>query len=266
MVYLMRLKLKKSDLGKLGVPDRQLVLGCGHVFNELNVYTKLLQFSTQSITDREGLRDAEIAQAAILLRTLAGKVHEGWQLISARVNSNKKIREALNTRLNEREKDSYEQMKLDMGNSKVIAAIRNGYSFHNPTSGELETSFTCCAEEENWDVLAGVSQVNSFYQFSETVVLSGLYRTAGVAMDPGAAAAFINDTVRQAVQLGEVMDALIGIVLDSPGLASRSEEIVLADTQKIRDVRIPFFVNDVPPGMEDLLSTTQSFSGGGTSG
>ena len=95
MVLIQRLEVKKEHLELLEPDERELLLVTAHIYNELSILAKLLQFSANGFSERTHLADAEGAQVMFLLRLVIGKSHEAWRVIDKRINRNAMLRAAL---------------------------------------------------------------------------------------------------------------------------------------------------------------------------
>jgi len=247
MIEITRYALTRNDLMSLQTDERKLLLVLGHAHNELNCFTKLVQFASQTVSTVDFLQNAEVAQVMILVRTLIGKVFESLRLVGERVQSNHGLRNKLSLEITGRTKAAYEQIKGRIGKNSILADLRTNFAFHNPNGDELESSFEACLPDDNYDVLMTLSQTNSFYTFSETVIMNAIYRRANIGRDPQAVFAFIDDIVHIAIQLVEVLDAAINLILAETPLDNRISIYELEGLPKIRDVTLPFFVDDRPP-------------------
>ena len=82
-------KLTKAKLAAMSAKERTLLLLMGHVFNEINVFQKLMLMVRKGEAGTKIVDRVEAGQALIFLRILIGKLHEARVLLNKRVNSDR---------------------------------------------------------------------------------------------------------------------------------------------------------------------------------
>lgn len=77
----------------------------------------------------------------ILLRLLASKLHEAWELLRKRVLSTSEGKAKHLSDPSTEAEEAFTYLKKNFGKSNALSRIRNEYAFHNPPEAEIENSF-----------------------------------------------------------------------------------------------------------------------------
>src|SRR5205085_55804 len=72
----------KAKLDKIPETERAFYIHILHIRNEVGVLIKLLSWSMNNASDNTALSNVDLSLQLIIIRLLAGKVWEGWELVS----------------------------------------------------------------------------------------------------------------------------------------------------------------------------------------
>jgi hypothetical protein len=133
MVELQRISITKADLDRIPADERFFYLMAGQLANDGNILGKLLigAFNTWRGEHREEpRRDAGLAQTFLLLKLLAGRLHEANSLIGSHYFS-KRFHTKYESHMSKNAVEARRQFSGYFGgNSNIITPIRQKFAFH----------------------------------------------------------------------------------------------------------------------------------------
>ncbi|MBM3550951.1 MAG: hypothetical protein FJX45_04135 [Alphaproteobacteria bacterium] len=183
MMNVFRVRVSKEKLRAMPPNERALFVLLGHAANQINLFSKLVLFSTNKTADNEVEGMLSAGQTQLLLRMVIGVIHEAWsKVISKRFLSSSLARDYIPL-IDQEGQASLEALKKLFGTSNVLSNIRNSYAFHHPYDADIEAAFdTAVANAEfdnSWDWYFSRSNYNSFYFVSEFIMLHGILNQIG---------------------------------------------------------------------------------------
>src|ERR1700736_1256245 len=131
MAQLQRINLTKTDLDRIPRDERFFYVVAGHLANEVSILDKLLIIGANSL-DREGPPgEAPHVQQILLIRLLAGRLHEARVFIAAHYHG-KKLHKKCEAHLNEEARDALRNWCKDLSNKRpnLITPIRQTFAVH----------------------------------------------------------------------------------------------------------------------------------------
>jgi hypothetical protein len=132
------IRLAKTDFERIPADERFFYLMAGHFANDVNILSKLLvaAFNTAFARPGEVVRDephnaAGLAQLFLLLKVIAGRLHEANKLIGSQYFA-KDLHEKYENEMSETSRDARRQFSAYFGSkSNVITPVRNRFAFHH---------------------------------------------------------------------------------------------------------------------------------------
>jgi hypothetical protein len=86
------IRFSKALLNKVPEDERTLHLMAGQLANDLNILSKLIIILLNPVSGHEIIRNANTTSATLLIKFLAGRLNEGWELMVSSVFPEQKIR------------------------------------------------------------------------------------------------------------------------------------------------------------------------------
>jgi hypothetical protein len=159
----------KSHLETIPEAELAFYTHFGHVRNELLVIEKFLYWTTKNKADGDVLSDVNVFQELTIIRLLAGKLWEGWQLLNNRAYSKTLV--SLETKLNPKTRTALKELGAYFDNKKnIIEEIRNRFAFHYDPS-LIGKQLSRVEETDHLAIYLAPKTVNCFYQFSEAIAI-----------------------------------------------------------------------------------------------
>jgi hypothetical protein len=135
MTELQRIGLTKSDLDRIPSDERFFFLIAGHLANDINILATLLIVAFQTGRQEGHFQDGPRAEAAItqqllLIRVLAGRLHEANRLIGTEYFG-KGFHSKYESDLSDTAKDALRRFGAYFGGkNNIISRLRNRFAFH----------------------------------------------------------------------------------------------------------------------------------------
>ncbi|WP_313166146.1 hypothetical protein [Massilia oculi] len=243
-----KIEMGKSDFMSLPANEKVFLIYAGHTLNELNIFCRLIVLA-MPLRRGEAERQFMVIQSMLLLRTLAGKLHEMWVLFN-KTYYKSKLSLTMKGQLSQEVEDALKTLK-DYFNKETtsISTIRNKHAFHYDVA-QVDTGLAKLPEKWRLDIYFDRTSTNTFYGFSDSIINSAV--TASIDSDsPNIAFEMLfEDTQMVAKSFQTILEGIIAIVI-SKRLANRllpenvKSENVLSSNW--RENRLPTFVEDPAP-------------------
>ena len=163
--------------------ERAMFLLLGYAANQVAFYSKLAILSTNYNSTDEIENTLSAAQSLMLVRTVAGVLHETWDgVIRKHFLSSAEGRLYLDS-MDPEGKQALEALKQLFGKSGLLANIRNDFAFHYPKLDDMEAACQLAASDPatdpDWHWYFAKSGWNSFYFLNEITIMHGVLKSAG---------------------------------------------------------------------------------------
>lgn len=235
----------KAKLDSIPEDARVFFVHVGHLRNELMALQKLILASQQHEATNEILISMRTYQHLMLIKLLAGKLREGWELLT-RLYFGAKLSLNYEQRLQMVGLEAIAALKKYFGKKGLMHDVRNNFAFHY--SPEQIKLILADLEESDLKIYWSDQTGNRFYQFSETIaniaMLEGIYKGDYVA----ALHKLMDQVLAVSRDFVTFCDAWIALVLQEyfPEIDSsdKLEKVTLSDLPKIEDIGLSYFISE----------------------
>jgi hypothetical protein len=183
MIEVFKIPVSKAQLQAMPSNERALFILLGHAANQLNLFTKLVIFSSNKTTDDDLGRMLSAAQTQMLMRMAIGILHESWAKIIKPRFLGSPLGKQYRPLLDKGGQDALDALNKLFGGSNLLTKIRNSYAFHHPYDADIEAACdlaTASSEfDDKWNWYFSRSNFNAFYFVSEVVILHGILKEIG---------------------------------------------------------------------------------------
>ena len=244
MIEVTQFHFSKADFAGMPSAERALVFLAGQTVNQVNVWLKLIRLSSSFESASEVENKLSAAQTHILLRALFGTLHEAW--VWQKRKDMGKLIEKYWCNLPRASQDAHKTLSKSLGGRGMIAALRNGYSFHSPTTAVLDKTFYDMPENEDWSWYITNEHSNSLMFSCETVLGYGVaVEGNGVDLNDGFSKV-LSGVIGVANAMNEFMTELVTLVLCS-NLENKPEQsaIMIEHAPQLKDAVIPFYIEGI---------------------
>jgi hypothetical protein len=199
-------------------------------------------------------RMAQRAQSLFFLKMLAGKLHEGWEMLKESYPSirpaERRDRPLPNKLLPKRYYDFLpDEVKNGLDNlikyfnkkTNFIFMLRNKYAFHYDKK-KVANEIDNISEEDIFTILVTEARGNSLSGFSDTIIISSILRLIDKNDIQKAMDGLYKEIVSTADLLLDFGHHVIALIVDKLEPEPTSTEIDLQDVAIMEDIRLPFFI------------------------
>ncbi len=244
MIRVTQYHFSKADFAGMLPEERALIFLAGQTINQVNVWLKLIRLSSSFESASEVENKLSAAQTHILLRALFGTLHEAW-VWQTRKDMGLLIASYLPT-LSADSQAARKTLSKHLSNGGTMGALRNGYSFHSPTTAVLDKTFTMMPEDEDWSWYVTDEHSSTLMLSCETVLGYGV---AGEGMGADLNDCFSNilsEVIGVANAMNEFMTELVVVALRSNLPEKRKQSAVMIEhAPQLKDAALPFYIEGI---------------------
>ena len=160
-------KLNREVLLKVPKLERNNFLAVAHLQNEIRFCLSGVVWSHDFTSDDEVIVQGQLALNFFYLKTLAGKLNEGWELIHKSHFKNKKLSIEFSETADKEALGLLKELKKYFSANNLINEIRNNHSFHY-SPDELGEKLNDLPEELDL-YISKENDANTLYYFAEAL-------------------------------------------------------------------------------------------------
>ncbi|MBU3888716.1 hypothetical protein [Methylosinus sp. KRF6] len=254
----LKVQVPKSRIMAMPARERAMFLLLGYAANQVALYTKIAILSTNYNSSDSVENTLSAAQSVMILRTVAGVLHETWSGVITKHFLNSPEGRVYVDAMDNQGKEALDKLKKLFGKSGLLAAIRNDFAFHYPKGEEIEAACQLAAAypetDADWDWYFARSGWNSFYFLSEIIVMHGVLQSAGCHNFADAQKRLQSDMRTANNEMVTLLQGLIAAMW-SKNVANEYEATVVAklhNAPNLFEFSLPYFFDvpegDLPPG------------------
>lgn len=237
---LLEVDIPKSKLDIMPKNEQVFFVQLTHMLNELNILQKCVIVSSNGLkllraADRRG----QVSQALFYIRTLAGKLNEGWVMLQ-RAFFKACLSKEYEKILSQPGKDSLSELKKYFSGENNVNLIRKKFAFHYNTE-KIREELDKIPQSEILEVFISEHRGNCLYSLGDVVVNRGLLNSIDPS-NPQRAMEILIDEVAVKVSgwFQEFGGDCIRIIVEKLDLDYT--EIEIPEPPLLDDVRLPYFV------------------------
>ena len=239
-----RVRFDKDALLNLPEEQRRLFVALAHQLNEISLLLRALAWSYQAPENNEAKAHGQLATWLFFLRLLAGKLREGWELLSKHYFPKKALADLFNESASPEQAEALKALKQYFGKTNRLHKIRNNFAFHySPESIEAALHW---APDELYAYLGEGNGANSLFYFAEAIANHALLETDKLS-NPIATLEEYKEEVPEIAShfmkfgwgfmLAVMQSVEGGLLLEEP------VKVDLGEIPKFSEVRFPWFVD-----------------------
>lgn len=237
-------KLSKEVLLSIPENERKLFICIAHLQNEIRFSLYGVIWTHDFSSNNDAVVQGQIAYNFFHLRVLAGKIHEGWQLLTRHYFSNKELSIEFNENGSEEALSILSELGKYFGKKNAISEIRNNLSFHY-SPDELSSQLHEIPEEMDM-YIAKENDANTLYYFAEALANRSVISKLGYPDDVNPFDAINNELIGVSKKINKFNMLYMKHVIKrySPEIwDGMAEEVKFEGLMKFSEVRIPLFTD-----------------------
>lgn len=167
---LLKINIPKSKLDSICDIEQVFFIQLMHFLSELNVLQKCIIVSSNELSSLKTIeKRSQISQAQFFIRTLAGKLYEGWKMIDKNFLKTKLSSEYENL-LSQKGKESLSELIVYFKDkNNLVRVIRDKFAFHYDKE-KIKEEIDKIPQEELLEAYVSEHRANYLYSISDTVV------------------------------------------------------------------------------------------------
>ena len=236
-----KINIPKSKLETIPEIEQVFFIQLTHFLNELNTLQKCVIVSNNKLTSLTSIeKRSQISQAHFFIRTLAGKLYEGWKMIRKDFLETQLSREYENL-LSQKGKESLSELIGYFNDEKnKVRLIRNKFAFHYDKE-KIKEEIDKIPQEELLEMYISKNRGNCLYSLSDIIVNWAILNSIDSSNSQRAMDELIGDIAikvsRWFQEFGGDCVRIIGEKLELD-----YTEVEIPDPPSIDEVKLPYFV------------------------
>jgi len=238
---LSRINIPKSKLDTIPEIEQVFFIQLMQFLNELNILQKCTIVSSNELASLTSIeKRSQISQAHFFIRTLAGKLYEGWKMIGKNFIETQLSREYENL-LSQKGKESLSELRVYFNNeNNLVRLIRNKFAFHYDKE-KVKEEIEKIPQEELLEIHISEHRANCLYSISDTIVNWSILNSIDSSNSQQAMDILIGDI---AIKVSGWFREFCGdcVCIIAKKLELNSTEVEIPEPPSIDDVKLPYFV------------------------
>lgn len=240
-------RLPKNKLDRIPELERAFYIHIGHLRNELAILQRLLWWNNNTPVQNTIYANVNLSQGLLILRLLAGKLWEGWELMG-RAYFATKVSQSIESKLSRKAKTALKELKDYFSKGSIVHMIRNNFAFHYSAEhirGQLD-------KLEDADILEMYTTpfpANTFYPFSEIAAIKAMAGAIGEDSDEESLKRLIIEVLKITETFVTFCDWTLFYMVQKyfakKGKFIHFTDVTLIDVPRRDEVQLPFFIRDI---------------------
>lgn len=237
-------KISKKTLLSVPESERNNFIAVAHLQNEIRFCLYGVIWSHNFTSDNDAVVHGQLALNFFYLKTLSGKLNEGWELLQKHHFKNKVLSKEFSENADNETLSLLKELKKYFGRKNLINEIRNNLSFHY-SPYELGAKLTELPEELDLYV-SRENDTNTLYYFAEALANQGLVAKLGLEEQQNPIDAIYSELIGVAKNFNRFNMLYMKYFLNkyNPQIwKCPAEPIDIENVPEFSEVSIPFFTD-----------------------
>ncbi len=237
---LLEFNIPKSKLDAIPEDEQIFFIQLTHFLNELNILQKCVIISSNGMASLNIVkRRGQVSQAQFFIRTLAGKLNEGWGMLKKGFFTTQLSKKYENI-LSQVGKDSLSELKRYFSGKNNINLIRNKFAFHYDIE-EIKEEIAKIAQSEVLKMFISEHRGNCLYSLSDVIANWAILHSIDPCNPQRAMEILINEVATKVSGLFQEFGGnCISIIMEKLDVAY--VEVEIPEPPLIDNARLPYFV------------------------
>jgi hypothetical protein len=230
----------KALLDSIPKDERMFHVMAGQLANDLNILTKLMHMAMNPVAGHEVLTRANTTVAMLVIKLLAGRLNEGWELIKCQFPP---LYNRYEGDLSDDAKQQYTNLKKYFSKKNLINAIRKQLAFHQDPKA-VKSGYDAITNDETFVDYYSQFRGHCLYYSSEVIAFLAMTKLVNDADDCRAAIGqIVDETTRISKWIGDFILEFMRVFMVRyiAGSIGSIEGITIDDGPPLDTITIPFF-------------------------
>jgi predicted CopG family antitoxin len=236
-----KINILKSKLDTIPEIEQVFFIQLMQFLNELNILQKCTIVSSNELASLTKIeKRSQISQAHFFIRTLAGKLYEGWKMIGKNFLKTQLSSEYENLLSQKGKKSLSELIVYFKDKNNLVRLIRNKFAFHYDKE-KIKEEIDKIPQEELLEMYVSEHRANCLYSISDTIVNWSILNSIDSSNSQQAMDILISDiAIKSSRRFLEFCGDCVCIIVKK--LELNSTEVEIPEPPSIDDVKLPYFV------------------------
>ena len=238
---LSKINIPKSKLDTIPEIEQVFFIQLMQFLNELNILQKCTIVSSNELASLTTIeKRSQISQAHFFIRTLAGKLYEGWKMIGKNFLKTQLSSEYENL-LSQKGKESLSELMVYFKDkNNLVRLIRNKFAFHYDKE-IIKEEIDNIPQEESLEVYISEHRANCLYSLSDTIIIWAILNYIDSSNPQRAMDRLIGEI---ALKVSRLFQEFCGDCVRIIGEKMELDytEVEIPEPPSIDDVKLPYFV------------------------
>ncbi|MHA1669529.1 MAG: hypothetical protein ACTSV5_03010 [Promethearchaeota archaeon] len=238
---LFKVNISKSKLDTIPEIEKVFFVQLMQFINELNILQKCVIISSNELDFLNTIeKRGQISQTQFFIRTLAGKLSEGWKMINKNYIDTQLSNEYEDL-LSRKGKDSLSRLKEYFNDrNNFVRLIRNKFAFHYDKE-KIKEAINEIPQDEILEIYISEHRTNCLYSLSDTIVNWSILNSIDSSNSQRAMDKLINDI---AIKVSSWFQEFCGdcACIIAKKLDIDSSEVEISELPSINEIKLPYFV------------------------
>jgi len=238
---LLKINIPKSKLDTIPEIEQVFFIQLMRFLNELIVLQKCFIVSNNKLDSLTTIeKRGQISQAQFFIRTLAGKLNEGWKMINKNFLETKLSSEYENL-LSQKSKESLSELIVYFNDeNNLVRLIRNKFAFHYDNK-KIKEEIDKIPQEALLEVYISEHTANSLYSLSDTIINWAILNSID-SSNPQRAMDELFDIIVKKISRCFLEFCGDCVCIIAKKLELNSTEVEIPEPPLIDEVKLPYFV------------------------
>lgn len=231
-----KVKLPRAALLNMPKQRSSALLRVGLFMNELNWLVRLLLIARIPNSVSEPERRATISLAMLIVKLLAGKMHEGWGKLCNGIN------DLVDASLSAEERDIQGQLSTRLAKGSIIQGLRNRHAFHYSADLSISDLEMLPLSDDELVVYMSENHGHNLFHLSELAAIASLHGWVGKRDAGESFEAAMEEVVKVAGLYSDYLYAVVIALLGNELIEQLNPERVYEGSDRVAAAgRIMFF-------------------------
>ena len=236
--------LNKDALLSMPEDERRLFVTIAHLQNEIRFCLYGVVWSSDFSSKNEAICQSQISLNFFYLKTLSGKLYEGWQLLNKHYYANKKISKDFDLNSEEEGKKTLKELGKYFSSKNIVSEIRNNFSFHYAPE-RLDQELLSSPDDMDM-YIAKENDANTLYYFAEVLANRGAMKGILDSTNQNPIGVISEELISIAKIFNKWNMLYMSFAIKKYGpeiWEGPAKEIEFDDLPKFKDIKIPLFTD-----------------------
>lgn len=240
---LKKIEIPKSQLLSISKEERVFFIQSLNLLNELIILRKLVIFSSNHTNKQaEIVQKAQSSQTLFLLKIQAGKLYEGYKLLSKHF-THRKLSKTYQVKLSASAKNSLKALNkyFNKQGGNLISLIRNEFAFHDHlTSDKIENLITNAPTSQVFYIFTAKNHGN-YYDIANVLINLAMLKSVNGSNEKESLRKILEDIKKITHWFLDFLENYVQVIIKE-NFNLNYIKIEMPNPPNIKEITLPYFI------------------------